>query len=57
MAVTLDPFPMPTARANEAVSRRFITCDDPDRRDLLCGGGALVMSLLLAGLLGGSRPA
>ena len=57
MAVTLDPFPMPSARANEAVSRRFITCDDPDRRDLLCGGGALVMSLLLAGLLGGSRPA
>ncbi|GEP06935.1 MBL fold metallo-hydrolase [Methylobacterium oxalidis] len=57
MTVTLNPSSMPWTRANEAVSRRFITCDDPDRRDLLCGGGALAMSLLLAGLLGGSRPA
>lgn len=32
-------------------------CDDPCRRDLLCGGGAAAMSLLLASLLGGSRPA
>ena len=32
-------------------------CDAPDRRDVLCGGGAAAFSLLLAGLLGGSRPA
>jgi 7,8-dihydropterin-6-yl-methyl-4-(beta-D-ribofuranosyl)aminobenzene 5'-phosphate synthase len=53
MAVTLTPSAMSSRRA----SRRSITCDDPDRRDLLCGGGALAMNLLLAGLLGNSRPA
>src|SRR5215203_1541373 len=36
--------------------RSAIICDAPDRRDVLCGGGA-AFSLLLAGLLGGSRPA
>lgn len=57
MAVTLDPSLISSVHSSEAVKRRFMVCDDPDRRDLLCGGGALGMSLLLAGLLGGSRPA
>ena len=57
MAVTLDPSSASSARINEGMKRRFITCDDPDRRDLLCSGGAVAMSMLLAGLLGGSRPA
>ncbi|MHB2209211.1 MBL fold metallo-hydrolase [Methylobacterium sp. CM6257] len=37
--------------------RSRITCDDPVRRDVLCGGGASVLGLVLASLLGGGRPA
>jgi 7,8-dihydropterin-6-yl-methyl-4-(beta-D-ribofuranosyl)aminobenzene 5'-phosphate synthase len=57
MAVTLDPPLALSVHPGEAVKRSFITCDDPDRRSILCGGGAAALSLLLAGLLGGSRPA
>ena len=38
-------------------ARRRITCDDPDRRDVLCAGGAAGLTLILAGLLGDARPA
>ena len=33
-----------------------LTCDDPDRRDVLCGSGAIGLTAIL-GLLGGARPA
>ncbi|WP_043752874.1 MBL fold metallo-hydrolase [Methylobacterium nodulans] len=36
--------------------RSRLVCDDPARRDVLCGGGAAAFSLLLADLLGGARP-
>lgn len=36
--------------------RRFV-CDDVDRRELVCGGGAALFGGLLAGLLGGTSPA
>jgi 7,8-dihydropterin-6-yl-methyl-4-(beta-D-ribofuranosyl)aminobenzene 5'-phosphate synthase len=39
-----------------SVPRQFV-CDDVDRRELLCGGGAALISGLLAGLLGGANPA
>ncbi|WP_082145883.1 MBL fold metallo-hydrolase [Microvirga massiliensis] len=40
-----------------AASGRTFACDDPNRRDVVCGGGAAVFSLILAGLLGESKPA
>ncbi|MDR7037275.1 7,8-dihydropterin-6-yl-methyl-4-(beta-D-ribofuranosyl)aminobenzene 5'-phosphate synthase [Methylobacterium sp. BE186] len=56
MAVSVDP-----RSSSRGPSRRSerprITCDDPARRDLLCGGGAAALSLLLGGLLGDASPA
>lgn len=56
MAVTTD-----TTSSNRSVPRGTmrsrITCDDPARRDVLCGGGAIALSLLLTSLLGDARPA
>ena len=40
----------------QAASGRFIACDDPNRRDVVCAGGAAVFSLIIAGLLGTSKP-
>ena len=57
MAVILDPLGLSSGRNYELARRSIITCDDPDRRDVLCGGGAAAFSVLLAGLLGGSSPA
>jgi 7,8-dihydropterin-6-yl-methyl-4-(beta-D-ribofuranosyl)aminobenzene 5'-phosphate synthase len=45
------------ATTSSASPRSFIACDDPVRRDVLCGGGATMLGLLLASLLGGARPA
>jgi 7,8-dihydropterin-6-yl-methyl-4-(beta-D-ribofuranosyl)aminobenzene 5'-phosphate synthase len=42
--------------APQAASGRFFTCNDPNRRDVVCGGGAALFSGILAGLLGTSRP-
>jgi 7,8-dihydropterin-6-yl-methyl-4-(beta-D-ribofuranosyl)aminobenzene 5'-phosphate synthase len=56
MAATLDPSSALAVPTYETPMRSFITCDDPDRRDLLCGGGAAFLSLLMTGLLGNSRP-
>ena len=57
MAVVLDPLSALPAPHPKPAKRSSITCDDPDRRDLLCGGGAAAAGLILATLLGGSRPA
>lgn len=57
MAVMLDPLWMSSGRTYKVARQSIITCDDPDRRDVLCGGGAAAFSVLLAGLLGGSSPA
>lgn len=50
-----------SASSTQAPARRSlrsrITCDDPARRDVLCGGGASVLGLVLASLLGSARPA
>jgi 7,8-dihydropterin-6-yl-methyl-4-(beta-D-ribofuranosyl)aminobenzene 5'-phosphate synthase len=47
---------LPASSARQAASGRFFACDDPNRRDVVCGGGAAVFSLIIAGLLGTSRP-
>lgn len=52
MALTLRPSSAP----HRTERRSAIVCDSPDRRGVLCGGGAAVFSLLLAGLLGGTAP-
>jgi 7,8-dihydropterin-6-yl-methyl-4-(beta-D-ribofuranosyl)aminobenzene 5'-phosphate synthase len=57
MAVTFHALSMSSGRAYEVARRPLITCDDPDRRDVLCGGGATAFSALLAALLGSSRRA
>ncbi|AWN43656.1 MBL fold metallo-hydrolase [Methylobacterium durans] len=56
MAVFVDPA-SPGRASAQRLSRARITCDDPARRDILCGGGAAALSLLLAGLLGDAPPA
>jgi 7,8-dihydropterin-6-yl-methyl-4-(beta-D-ribofuranosyl)aminobenzene 5'-phosphate synthase len=38
------------------LDRPQFVCEDIDRREVVCGGGAVVFSALLAGLLGGSKP-
>jgi 7,8-dihydropterin-6-yl-methyl-4-(beta-D-ribofuranosyl)aminobenzene 5'-phosphate synthase len=42
--------------ARRTGSGRFFACDDPNRRDVVCGGGAALFSLIVAGLLGTSGP-
>ncbi|MGH1589002.1 MBL fold metallo-hydrolase [Methylobacterium phyllosphaerae] len=56
MAVLVNPA-TPTQDYSRWNLRPRITCDDPARRDVLCGGGATALGLLLASLLGDARPA
>lgn len=48
---------LPASPVRQVASGRTFTCDDPNRRDVVCGGGVAVFSLILAGLLGASKPA
>lgn len=56
MAVSVDPASSPENH-DPSGPRARIACDDPARRDVLCGGGAAALSVLLASLLGDARPA
>lgn len=47
-STTLDAAP-------ESLRSRFF-CDAPNRRDVLCGGGALAFGAMLSSLLGAARP-
>jgi 7,8-dihydropterin-6-yl-methyl-4-(beta-D-ribofuranosyl)aminobenzene 5'-phosphate synthase len=38
------------------LTRRQFFCDEVGRREFVCGGGASVISLILATLLAGSKP-
>src|SRR3984885_13219894 len=44
------------SRAGSQVPRRQFFCDEVGRREFVCGGGASVISLILATLLAGSKP-
>src|SRR5262245_66292298 len=43
-------------RRSQAVPRRQFFCDEVGRREFVCGGAAGVLSVILATLLGGSKP-
>jgi 7,8-dihydropterin-6-yl-methyl-4-(beta-D-ribofuranosyl)aminobenzene 5'-phosphate synthase len=43
-------------RARSQVPRRQFFCDEVGRREFICGGGAGVLSVILATLLAGSKP-
>src|SRR3977135_1994707 len=45
------------SQACPQVARRQFFCDEVGRREFLCGGGASVISVILATLLAGSKPA
>ncbi|MFE1599208.1 MBL fold metallo-hydrolase [Methylobacterium sp. ID0610] len=57
MTVAIDPTLLPFREPDRRHARSRLSCDEPDRRDLLCGGGTALLGLLLAGLLGQARPA
>jgi 7,8-dihydropterin-6-yl-methyl-4-(beta-D-ribofuranosyl)aminobenzene 5'-phosphate synthase len=44
------------SQAGSQVLRRQFFCDEVGRREFVCGGGASVISLILATLLAGSKP-
>jgi 7,8-dihydropterin-6-yl-methyl-4-(beta-D-ribofuranosyl)aminobenzene 5'-phosphate synthase len=44
------------SQAGSQVPRRQFFCDEVGRREFVCGGGASVISLILATLLAGSKP-
>src|SRR5262249_42501286 len=45
------------SQAGPQVPRRQFFCDEVGRREFVCGGGAGVLSVILATLLAGSKPA
>ena len=44
------------AQAGSQVPQRQFFCDEVGRREFICGGGASVLSVILATLLAGSKP-
>src|SRR5258706_6719499 len=44
------------AQAGSQLPRRQFFCDEVGRREFICGGGASVLSVILATLLAGSKP-
>jgi 7,8-dihydropterin-6-yl-methyl-4-(beta-D-ribofuranosyl)aminobenzene 5'-phosphate synthase len=56
MAVDYSSDSIAPSQAGPQVPRRQFFCDEVGRREFVCGGGASVLSVILATLLGGSKP-
>ena len=56
MAIDYISASIALAQAGPQVPRRRFFCDEVGRREFVCGGGAGVLSVIIAGLLPGSKP-
>ena len=56
MAIDDIPDSITMSQAGSQVPQRQFFCDEVGRREFVCGGGASVISLILATLLAGSKP-
>src|SRR5258705_4765259 len=56
MAIDYTSAPIARSQARSQVPRRQFFCDEVGRREFVCGGGASVLSVILATLLAGSKP-
>ena len=56
MAIDYTSAPIARSQARSQAPRRQFFCDEVGRREFVCGGGASVISLILATLLAGSKP-
>ncbi len=56
MAIDYTSASIAPSQAGPQVPRRQFFCDEVGRREFVCGGGAGVLSVILATLLAGSKP-
>ena len=56
MAIDYTSASIALSQAGPQVPRRQFFCDEVGRREFVCGGGASVLSVILAALLAGSKP-
>jgi 7,8-dihydropterin-6-yl-methyl-4-(beta-D-ribofuranosyl)aminobenzene 5'-phosphate synthase len=56
MAIDYTSASIALLEAGPQAPRRQFFCDEIGRREFVCGGGASVLSVILAALLGGSKP-
>ena len=56
MAIDYSSASIALSQAGPQVPRRQFFCDEVGRREFICGGGASVLSAILAALLAGSKP-
>src|SRR6266498_5163343 len=56
MAIDFTSASIARSQAGPQVPRREFFCDEVGRREFVCGGGAGVLSVILATLLAGSKP-
>src|SRR6266481_4009881 len=56
MAIGYTSASIALSQAGPQVPRRQFFCDEVGRREFVCGGGASVLSVILATLLAGSKP-
>src|SRR5438876_10128587 len=56
MAIDYTSTSIAPSQAGPQVPRRQFFCDEVGRREFVCGGGAGVLSVILATLLAGSKP-
>src|ERR1700742_122603 len=56
MAIDHTSASIARSQASPQVARRQFFCDEVGRREFICGGGAGVLSWILAALLAGSKP-
>ena len=56
MAIDYTSDSITSSQAGPQVPRRQLFCDEVGRREFVCGGGASVLSVILATLLAGSKP-
>src|SRR5437870_10587987 len=56
MAIDYSSASIARSQAGPQVPRRQFFCDEIGRREFVCGGGASVLSVILATLLAGSKP-
>src|SRR5437588_9383421 len=56
MAINYTSASIALSQTGPQVPRRQFFCDEVGRREFVCGGGAGVLSVILATLLGGSKP-
>jgi len=56
MAIDYASASIALSQTGSQAPRRQFFCDEVGRREFVCGGGASVLGLILATILGGSKP-